>query len=284
MRHATGTKKDDNHDNHDNHDNRYNNQDTRRRMWHCTVAVLGFSLNVVPHPHPHRDAAPATSAQQHRRLQVVNDEPCKSSCDAGEDQECDEQDSQGDWTLSCDLHPTTSCDEDCTYSPPPPLAPWLENGTYPAPPPPPPPPDYFYFGISLTVFVLAVVILVLACVWTAFQGARIGSPGRMWLLYWCCCCVSFDDWERRRQRAAAAARTRLWTPAVQEAQQANSGARTLLDGRSGGSNSRSTPKPNDDDDDDTLPPAPPGYRYELDTDPVTRSKVCRLHLPSLNLR
>lgn len=183
-------------------------------MWHCTVAALGFSLNVLPRPH--RDAAAAAGAQPHRRLQVVNDEPCKSSCDAGEDQECDEQDSQGDWTLSCDLHPTTSCDAGCFYSPPPPLAPWLENGTYPAPPPPSPPPDYAYFGASVALLVLVVLLLACACVWTRFVGEPSGSVCNRWLRYWCCCCVPFDDWERNRQRREVA-RGELWSPELEAA-------------------------------------------------------------------
>ena len=59
------------------------------------------------------------------RALAENDEPCKQSCDAGHDRHCDAQDSAGEWKLSCDLHPTTSCDSDCHYPPPPPLDPWM---------------------------------------------------------------------------------------------------------------------------------------------------------------
>ena len=91
------------------------------------AAVLGFSLE-----------RGALDSPLSRRL-AENNEPCKQSCDASYDRACDAQDSAGKWTLSCDLHPTTSCDDDCHYPPPPPLDPWMgASGTYPSPPPPPP--------------------------------------------------------------------------------------------------------------------------------------------------
>ena len=64
-----------------------------------TVAALGFSLEG-------HDLG-------HGRQLADNHEPCKAGCDAGHDASCDEQDLAGRWTRSCDMHPTTSCDEDC---------------------------------------------------------------------------------------------------------------------------------------------------------------------------
>ena len=215
-------------------------------MWHVTVAALGFSLNVLPRPHPQPQPQPQ------RRLQVANDEPCTSSCDAGEDQECDDQDSRGDWTRSCDLHPTTSCDDGCSYSPPPPRAPWLENGTYPAPPPPPPPPDYAHFGASVGLFVFVVLLLICACVWTRFVSDRNASPNGRWLRYWCCCCVPFDDWERNRQHRRGALSER-WTPELEAAAAAETTTTTTTEEQTKG------------------------------TLPDTRGTVFSLDLPSLNL-
>ena len=92
---------------------------------------------------------------------------CKESCDAGFDQDCDEQDEAGAWTRSCDLHPTTSCDDDCHYPPPPPMIPWLgTQGTHPSPPPPPPPPEERPLVPAVAVFLIALLFLccVLCCV------------------------------------------------------------------------------------------------------------------------
>lgn len=89
---------------------------------HLLVLVLGVSLERV------------LETPLARRL-AANSKPCKASCDAGHDRECDTQDSCGQWTLSCDLHPTKSCDADCHHSPPPLLDPWMgASGTYPSPP------------------------------------------------------------------------------------------------------------------------------------------------------
>jgi hypothetical protein len=149
------------------------------------VGVLGFSL-------------------EGRRLED-NGEPCKASCDAGFDQDCDEQDTRGAWTRSCDLHPTTNCDDDCHYPPPPPVVPWLgAEGTHPSPPPPPPPPEEAPLWLGVLLFAIALVFLccVLCCV-----TYRVGSGrARDWVAYWCCCCIEgarSGRWreEERQQRA-----------------------------------------------------------------------------------
>lgn len=133
------------------------------------ACVLGFSLER------------ALETPLWRRL-ASNNEPCKESCDAGHDRECDQQDDQGRWTLSCDLHPTTSCDADCHYPPPPPTVPWLgASGTYPSPPPPPPPPDTRLLTIAWVYFVAALVIcsFVILFLYYQTQGSCVA--------YWCCC-------------------------------------------------------------------------------------------------
>ena len=123
-------------------------------MWRFAVVILSFSLDAKKHGH---------------RL-AINDEPCKSSCDDGENEECDRQSATGDWELSCDMHPTTSCDADCSYKSPPPLQPWLENGTYPSPPPALPPPlSDNLFWIIVVLLVLAASMLAICCI---FYGWR----------------------------------------------------------------------------------------------------------------
>ena len=126
-----------------------------------------------------------------RRLGEV--EVCESSCDAGHNANCDAADEEGEFTLSCDEHPTTSCDEDCHYSPPPPLAPWLENGTYPSPPPgPPPPSEHSTAPLLLGLFVLTVALVVLLCVLCLWcYKSRGPGSARARLASDLCCCGSF---------------------------------------------------------------------------------------------
>lgn len=173
------------------------------------IAALGFSLD-----------GPG------RRLDNVN-EACKAGCDAGHDASCDEQDASGAWTRDCDMHPTTSCDEDCHHSPPPPLAPWLgEHGTYPSPPPPPPPVNNEVLIYSGTAFLIALAFLCCMCVfayygsergrgWDAAAGYNTGRGLRSErVAYWCCCLLSsrrndkswhYDDERERKEEAALAA-------------------------------------------------------------------------------
>ena len=138
-------------------------------------------------------------------LVAENTEPCKQSCDASFDRACDQQDSAGRWTLSCDLHPTTSCDDDCHYPPPPPLAPWLgASGTYPSPPPPPPPPDVALLEIAWIYFTVALLLCLCCSCFSLYHyshrkpgGPNIGSwDTRGGIAYWCCCFL--PGWRSRR--------------------------------------------------------------------------------------
>ena len=143
---------------------------------HAILAtVLGFSLDR------------ALESPLSRRL-AENDEPCKQSCDESYDRACDEQDSTGQWKLSCDLHPTTSCDEDCHYPPPPPKAPWMgEHGTYPSPPPSPPPPNHEVVVYSSVGLLVAILFFCCVCA-TVNYGTGTGTAGER-VAYWCCACL-----------------------------------------------------------------------------------------------
>ena len=161
--------------------------------WLQTVAVLGFSLS---HRSPVvRTPVEVPASDQTRRLQVLNDEGCKASCDGGQDSECDQADSSGDYTESCDLHPVTSCDSECSYPPPPPLAPWTANGTYPAPPPPPETPNEALAALTVFTIVFVILVLVCCCVCNSFR-----HKGRRdyFLSYWCCCLLPCYDGDGER--------------------------------------------------------------------------------------
>ena len=135
-----------------------------------TAAALGFSLT-----------------NQGRALST-NNEPCQADCDAGHDADCDQQDVDGKWTMSCDMHPTTSCDSDCHYPPPPPTAPWMgKDGTYPSPPPSPPPPEQEVLRFGILAFCVALAFLCLVCVLVNYGRGNGTSSQR--LAYWCCCCL-----------------------------------------------------------------------------------------------
>ncbi len=166
---------------------------------HLLALVLGFSLERV------------LELPLSRQL-AENSEPCKQSCDAGYDRDCDQQDSAGEWKLSCDLHPTTSCDDDCHYPPPPPLAPWMGvTGTYPSPPPPPPPPEDAALLVTAWVYFLAALLLFVcfSCfgIYHYSHGSRGGGMGgRERIAYWCCCLLpcwrgSGDYWDQEERNA-----------------------------------------------------------------------------------
>ena len=160
--------------------------------------VLGFSLERAPESPLGRALA-------------ENNEPCKQSCDAGHDRHCDQQDDTGKWSLSCDLHPTTSCDSDCHYPPPPPLDPWMgASGTYPSPPPPPPPPEDEMLLRTAWVFFIVVLLLFLCCVcggvyhYSRSKGGK--TDGRELVAYWCCCFLPYwrgrgDHWDQEEREA-----------------------------------------------------------------------------------
>lgn len=163
--------------------------------------VLGFSLEV------------ALETPLGRAL-AENDEPCKQSCDAGHDRHCDQQDSTGRYSLSCDLHPTTSCDSDCHYPPPPPLDPWMgASGTYPSPPPPPPPPEDETLLAAAWIFFLVVLLVFLCCTcygvyhYSYNPKTKGGSRnGRERIAYWCCCFLPCwrergDHWDQEERDA-----------------------------------------------------------------------------------
>ena len=160
--------------------------------------VLGFSLEV------------ALESPLGRAL-AENNEPCKQSCDAGHDRHCDQQDAAGQWKLSCDLHPTTSCDSDCHYPPPPPLDPWMgASGTYPSPPPPPPPPEGETLLRTAWIFFLLVLLIFLCCVCGGvyhYSRTKNGNEsGRELVAYWCCCFLTCwrdrgDYWDQEEREA-----------------------------------------------------------------------------------
>ena len=167
------------------------------------ACVLGFSLQ----------RALETESPLARRL-AENNEPCKESCDEGHDRECDQQDDQGHWTLSCDLHPTTSCDADCHYPPPPPKAPWLgASGTYPSPPPPPPPPDEELLVAAWIYFVAALLIFAFFVMCFSYRTARSNPRGdtQNYIAYWCCCLLpclrtrgsANESWRNDEPRASS---------------------------------------------------------------------------------
>ncbi len=157
---------------------------------HLLTLVVGFALD-----------SPIA-----RRL-ATNNEPCKESCDSGYDRECDTQDPQGGWTISCDLHPTTSCDDDCHPYPSPPMAPWLgAEGTYPSPPPPPPPPDQEMFVLSTIYIVVVLILLLCYCIFHHYNAYDDECDGnrrnnsKEWIAWWCCCLVPWlraknEDWD-----------------------------------------------------------------------------------------
>ena len=161
--------------------------------------VLGFSLEGV-----------AVESPLGRAL-AENNEPCKQSCDAGHDRHCDQKDSTGKYSLSCDLHPTSSCDSDCHYPPPPPLDPWMgASGTYPSPPPPPPPPEDEMLLRTAWVFFIVVLLLFLCCVcggvyhYSRSKGGK--TDGRELVAYWCCCFLPCwrgrgDHWDQEEREA-----------------------------------------------------------------------------------
>lgn len=133
-----------------------------------------------------------------RRLGEV--ELCESSCDEGHNANCDAANEEGEFTLSCDEHPTTSCDEDCSYSPPPPLAPWESNGTYPAPPPSAPPPTDesavpLVVGVILLLIasIVALVLLLRWCCLHRGRGSRMARCVRWWCLGGVCFTHEADD-------------------------------------------------------------------------------------------
>ena len=161
------------------------------------AAVLGFALE--------REAE--------RRLDEARE--CSESCDEGHDSHCDQQDSAGAYTLSCDMHPTTGCDADCHYPPPPPRAPWAgATGTYPSPPPPPPPPEQELLIAAWIYFVVALLVLCLALLCLRY---RRGGESQDLVAFWCCCMAPsywFGERQSRWQGGGVEAREKAMPPAL----------------------------------------------------------------------
>ena len=148
--------------------------------------------------HPFLAFALGFALENAKRELAENNEPCKESCDEGHDSHCDEQDSSGKYSLSCDMHPTTGCDANCHYPPPPPRDPWMGMaGTYPSPPPPPPPPHEEILIAAWIYFVVALLILCLVLLCFCY---RRGGESRDLVAFWCCCLVPAQWFGERRSR------------------------------------------------------------------------------------
>ena len=147
---------------------------------------------------PHEPAHHEPAHHDRRGLAVKNTEPCKASCDATRDFECDAPSATDPdnyefdaGASSCDTHPTTSCDHECGPGPsPPPQAPWHGlAGTWPAPPPPPPPVDWAPVG-WLSVFLVLVLVIFCFAIVACCRRTVPRNTFRAWKLdYDCWCCL-----------------------------------------------------------------------------------------------
>ena len=189
--------------------------------WAVCAVVLGFSLpegRRLAHDHP--PPPPSHPLPPHSPPSSPPYNECDypsggKSCD-GDPQTaaCDVQDEDGDWTRSCDMHHTTSCDDtrDCKWPPPPPLMP-APPGGYSPPPAPPPEENLDWLPFAILVVALCIVLVLCVCAVCAYDERRRREPdgreghSRGWWHYWCCCCIeccrasSWDtvDGEHRRR-------------------------------------------------------------------------------------
>ena len=178
--------------------------------WLVGVAVLGFDLESGPAartrpPSPSVDTAhtpvSTVAPTHHAPVRGLRLHRGGRSCDDDYTNSCDEQSEDGSWDRSCDLHPSTGCDDwtGCKYPPPPPLAPAPPGGY--SPPPEPPPEDYLVeriIGWSVLGVVL-VLLLIVCCVWRQYRSAERGTGGRGALHYICCCfieCCRYSNWHQ----------------------------------------------------------------------------------------
>jgi len=178
--------------------------------WLVIVASVGFDLNrgrQLAHDHPPPPSTPPTPPSPPSPPPTTPPQAgCDyidggRSCDDDNTNSCDEQSEDGSWDRSCDLHPSTGCDDwtGCKYPPPPPLAPAPPGGY--SPPPEPPPEDYLVeriIGWSVLGVVL-VLLLVVCCVWRQYRSAERGTGGRGALHYICCCCIEccrYSNWHQ----------------------------------------------------------------------------------------
>ena len=136
---------------------------------------------------------------------IASDPSCSTSCDSLPNEQCDDVDSEGMYTLGCDLHETASCDDfkGCKSPPSPPnRPPWTKDGTYPNPPPPPFPPNHELLTMSIGLILAAVVLAVCFCICACNRyygpGSRIGSC--LWFYCGCVLCC----WTRNMDEEEAA--------------------------------------------------------------------------------
>ena len=155
--------------------------------WLLACVLVGFAPPGVT-----AFSLPSAGAPHGRR---VAEERCAASCDETPDDLCDQQDANGDYTLGCDQHPTTSCDDlsKCESPPAPPSPPpWTHGGTYPhtppTPPPPSPPAHVIWWGIAPAIVVLVVLVLFVGC-WCCVRDGP-GSRAGMYCWNYCPCCIS----------------------------------------------------------------------------------------------
>lgn len=161
--------------------------------------VAGFSLPGGSSPTP-EPAAEWTFAAQRRGRQAAeaaaatDASQCATSCDETPNADCDAQDANGDYTLGCDMHYTTHCDDfsACASPPAPPARPpWPGDGTYPHPPPLPPPPsppaEPLRMAIGLAVLVVLLFVLCACCTCAARDGP--GSQTALCCAKNCACCT-----------------------------------------------------------------------------------------------
>lgn len=124
--------------------------------------------------------------------EVVGDPSCATSCDELFNEGCDAADDEGEYTLGCDLHPTSGCDDfsGCQSPPTPPGRPvWLGTGTYPHAPPPPSPPDVAPIVFSALLLFLALLLVAGAVILGIFQWYGAGSRVGFCLLEVFGCCL-----------------------------------------------------------------------------------------------
>ena len=176
-------------------------QSAQCAAWALTCVLVAFAPpGVAAFSLPGADSN-WTFASQRRGRQAAEAEEtlqCEASCDADYDQHCDHQDADGFYTLGCDLHPTTSCDDlsNCASPPSPPHPPtspdnWPKNP--PTPPPPSPPPPSAVPWIVLTSIVI--VLLLCCCGWLACaQDTRRGTRRGHWIAG-ACPCVADCIWD-----------------------------------------------------------------------------------------
>ena len=177
-------------------------QSVQCAAWALTCVLVALAPpGTVAFSLPAADANWTFAGQRRGRQASEAEEPllqCEASCDADYDQHCDHQDADGFYTLGCDLHPTTSCDDlsNCASPPSPPHPPtspdnWPKNP--PTPPPPSPPPPSAVPWIVLTIFVI--VLFLCCCGWLACaRNTRRGTLRGQWISG-ACPCVADCIWD-----------------------------------------------------------------------------------------